>query len=145
VGGEPNIDVEWVGREKWDQFDPAWDRETVGVCYIRREDPVDPQAITKVEWILNEAFAPYEQVIAEKRLSETTARTFKEGYEYPVLFGLFRQQLARETAEAVAEDEQDRASAIPEDYFRGEQARMARAVLMAMEPDIAAAGYAEAA
>jgi hypothetical protein len=145
VGGEPNIDVEWIGREKWEAFDPAWDRETVGVCYIRREDPVDPDAITKVEWILNEAFAPYEHVIAEKRLSETTARTFKEGYEYPVLFGLFRQQLAREVAEAAAEAEEDRASAIPEPYFRGEQARIARAVLMAMEPDLAAAVYAEAA
>jgi hypothetical protein len=98
-----------------------------------------------VEWILNEAFAPYEHVVAEKRLTEATARTFKEGYEYPVLFGLFRQQLARETTEAAAEDEKDRASAIPEDYFRGEQARMARAVLMAMEPELAAAGYAEAA
>ena len=145
VGGEPNIDVQWVGREKWEAFDPAWDRETVGVCYIRREDPVDPEAITKLEWILNEAFAPYEHVIAEKRLSETTARTFKEGYEYPVLFGLFRQQLAREVAEAAAEAEEDRASAIPEPYFRGEQARIARAVLMAMEPDLAAAVYAEAA
>src|SRR5439155_17942665 len=99
-------------------------------CYIRREDPVDPDAITKVEWILNEAFAPYEHVIAEKRLSEATARTFKEGYEYPVLFGLFRQQLAREVAEAAAEAEEDRASAIPEPYFRGEQARIGRAVLM---------------
>jgi hypothetical protein len=145
VGGEPNIDVEWVGREKWDHFDPPWNRETVGVCYVRREDPVDHRTITKVEWILNEAFAPYEHVVAEKRLSEITARTFKEGYEYPVLFGLFRQQLAREDTEAAAEDEQDRATAIPEDYFRGEQARMARAVLMAIEPELTATGYAEVA
>lgn len=145
VGGEPNIDVQWVGREKWDAFDPPWERETVGVCNIRREDPVDPRVITKVEWILNEAFASYEQVAAEKRLTEATAKAFKEGYEYPVLFGLFRQQLARERAEAAAEDQRETASAIPEDYFRGEQARMARAVLMAMEPDLAAVAYAEAA
>jgi hypothetical protein len=145
VGGEPNIDVEWVGREKWNQFDPPWDRETVGVCYVRREDPLDQRAITGVQWILDEAFVAYERVLAEKRLTEATARTFKEGYEYPVLFGLFRQQLAREVAEAAAEGESDRASAIPEPYFRGEQARMARAVLMAMEPDLSAAGYAEAA
>ena len=146
IGGEPNIDVRWIGREKWDEVPPPpWDRETVGVCYIRREDPNDQKAITKVEWILNEAFAPYEHVIAEKRLTEATARTFKEGYEYPVLFGLFRQQLAREAAEAAAEDEGDRANAIPDSYVRGEQARMARAVLMAMEPELAAAGYAEAA
>lgn len=145
AGGEPNIDVQWVGREKWEAFDPQWDNETVGVCSVRREDPADHRAITKVEWILNEAFAPYERVMAEKRLSEATARTFKEGYEYPVLFGLFRQQLAREAAEAAADDEGDRASAISDVYFRGEQARMARAVLMAMEPELAAAVYAEAA
>ena len=145
VGGEPNIDVEWVGREKWDHFDPPWNRETVGVCYVRREDPVDHRTITKVEWILNEAFAPYEHVVAEKRLSEITARTFKEGYEYPVLFGLFRQQLAREDTETAAEDEQDRGTTIPENYFRGEQTRMARAVLMAIEPELVATGYAEVA
>lgn len=145
VGGEPNIEVQWVGREKWEEFDPRWDRETVGVCNIRREDPTDQGAITRVEWILNEAFLGYERVVAEKRLSETTAKTFKEGYEYPVLFGLFRQQLARETAESAAEDEEGGGGSIPEDYFRGEQARMARAVLMAMEPELAAAGYADAA
>jgi hypothetical protein len=145
VGGEPNIDVRWVGREKWDAFDVPWSTETVGVCNIRREDPVDPSAITKVEWILNEAFAPYERVVSEKQLTEATARTFKEGYEYPVLLGLFRQQLARERAEDAAEDQSDNASAIPEDYFRGEQPRMARAVLMAMVPDLAAVAYAEAA
>lgn len=145
VGGEPNIDVQWVGREKWDAFDPAWDRETVGVCNIRREDPVDTRIITKVEWWLNEAFAPYERVVAEKRLTEVTAKAFKEGYEYPVLFGLFRQQLARERAENAAEDQRDNAGAIPEDYFRGEQARMARAVLMATEPNLAATAYADAA
>ncbi|HEY3866693.1 MAG TPA: hypothetical protein VGL54_11495 [Solirubrobacteraceae bacterium] len=143
-GGEPNIDVQWIGREKWDRFDPSWDAETVGVCNIFREDLTDQRAITKVEWILNEAFKPYERVTAEKRLTEATARTFKEGYEYPVLFGLFRQQLAREATEATADDEGDPASAIPERYSRGEQARMARAVLMALEPELAAAGYAEA-
>lgn len=143
AGGEPNIDVRWKGREGWAELE--WDEETVGTCVIRREDPDDLKAITKVEWILNEAFVPYERVTAEKQLTETTAKSFKEGYEYPVLFGLFRQQLAREAAETAAEEEDDRASAIPDPYFRGEQARMARAVLMAMEPELAVAGYAEAA
>ena len=45
----------------------------------------------------------------------------------------------------VADDEGDRANTIPDSYVRGEQARMARAVLMAMEPELTAAGYAEAA
>jgi hypothetical protein len=143
-GGEPNIDVRWVGREKWDQWDPAWDAETVGVCYIRREDPTNPDAITRVEWILNENFAPYEQVVSEKNLGEEGIRRFKEGYEYPVLFGLFKQQLAEEQKEREADDE-GRPFEIPDDYVRGEQARMARAVLMAMEPNITLAEVVEAA
>jgi hypothetical protein len=144
AGGEPDIDVSWVGRDKWSDFDPAWDRETVGVCNIHRDDENEPDTITKVDWILNEAFDSYEDVVAAKRMTENTAKTFKEGYEYPVLFGLFRQQLAREEAEKAAEGDGDRASALTEEYVRGEQARMARAVLMAMEPELAAAGYAEA-
>ncbi len=47
VGGEPNIDVEWIGRGKWDRVDPPCDREAVGVCHIRREDTVGPRVITK--------------------------------------------------------------------------------------------------
>jgi hypothetical protein len=51
------------------------------------------------------------------------------------LFGLFRQRLAEEAKEREA-DEQGVPIEIPDDYVRGEQARMARAVLMAMEPQV---------
>jgi hypothetical protein len=142
-GGEPNIDVQWVGRDKWDQIDPPWNSETVGICYIRREDPKKPDAITRVEWVLNDNFAPYEQVVAEKDLGEEGVKRFREGYEYPVLFGLFKQQLAEEQKEREADDE-GRPIEIPDDYVRGEQARMARAVLMAMEPDIRLSELVEA-
>jgi hypothetical protein len=145
AGGEPNVDVQWVGRDQWSSFEPHWSKESVGMCAVRREDPAKPDAITKVEWILNEAFGPYERVMEQKRLSEATAPTFKEGYELPILLSLFRQQLAREATEAAAEERDGPTGGIPDGYFRDEQARMARAVLMAMEPGLAADAYADAA
>jgi hypothetical protein len=135
-GGEPNIDVRWVGRNTWEAFDPPWNEEMVGDCIIYRgDDPDDKTAITKVEWILNEGFGPYERVISEKRLGELALKSFKEGYEYPVLYGLFKQRLAEEAKEREA-DEEGRGIEVPDDYVRGEKARLARAVLMAKEPDI---------
>jgi hypothetical protein len=134
-GAEPDIDVSWVGRDKWDIFDPPWNGETVGDCYINHDDALDKNAITKVEWVLNEAFGPYETIVENKKLGEAAMKTFREGYEYPVLFALFRQRLAEEQKEKEA-DEEGRLIDIPDDYVRGERARMARAVLMAMEPDI---------
>lgn len=143
-GGGPNIEISWVGRDKWDGFEPPWNAETVGTCVIRRDDPAQPQTITKVEWILNENFAAYEQVVAEKSLGEDALKRFKEGYEFPVSFGLFKQTLAEEQKEQEA-DEEGAQIEIPDDYVRGERARMARAVLMAMEPDVTLAEIADAA
>jgi hypothetical protein len=134
-GGEPNVEINWVGRDKWDSFEPPWDSEAVGECLIHREDPHDKSAITKVEWTLNEAFAAYERVIAEKKLGEAAVRTFRENYEYPVAFGLFKQRLAEEAKEREA-DEEGRQYEVPDDYVKGEKARLARAVLMSMEPEI---------
>lgn len=141
-GGEPNIDVQWVGRNAWQAFDPPWDEEMVGECVIYRDDPNDRTAITKVEWTLNEAFAPYEKVTSEARLSEAAMKTFKEGFEYPVCFGLFKQRLAEESKEREA-DEEGRPIEVPDDYVRGEKARLARAVLMAKDPDVDLAERAE--
>lgn len=134
-GGDPNIDVRWVSRSAWLGFDPPWDEEMVGICDIYRDDSTDRTAITKVEWILNEGFSPYETVVEEKKLGETAMKTFKEGYEYPVCFGLFKQRLAEESKEREA-DEEGRSIEVPDDYVRGEKARLARAVLMAKDPDI---------
>jgi hypothetical protein len=141
-GGEPNIEVQWVGRDKWDTFEPVWNADMVGDCLIYRDDPNNKTAITKVEWVLNEAFASYEKVVEEKKLGEAALKTFREGYEYPVLFGLFKQRLAEEAKEREA-DEEGRNFDIPDDYVRGERARLARAVLMAMEPEIHLAAVAE--
>jgi hypothetical protein len=135
TGGEPNIDVRWIGREKWEEMDPAWLEETVGMCHVIRDDPADQTAITKVEWVLNKHFGPYDRVVTEKQLGEIALKTFQEGYEYPVLFGLFKQRLAEEKKEREA-DEQGNSFDVPDDYVEGEKARLARAVLMAMEPGI---------
>ncbi len=134
-GGEPDIDVSWVRRDVWDEFAPPWTEESVGICQPHRDDPADPAAITRVEWVLNENFAPYESVIDQKRFSETSLKNFREGYEYPVLFGLFHQRLAEEEKEQQA-DETGKPIEVPDDYVEGEKARLARAVLMAKEPEI---------
>jgi len=142
TGGAPDVEVKWVRRDAWDQFAPPWDAETVGDCLIYRDDENDPAAITRVEWVLNECFAPYEYVIEHKKLGEVALRTFREGYEYPVCFGLFRQRLAEEAKEKEA-DEEGRQIEIPDDYVRGERARLARAILMAKEPDLRLAQLSE--
>jgi hypothetical protein len=134
-GGEPDIDVNWLKRDSWTDFEPAWDEYTVGKCQVHREDPLQPVAITKVEWYMNEDFAPYRDVIEQKDLDDLGLQRFREAFEYPVLFGLFKQALAEEEKEQEA-DEEGRQIEIPDDYVRGEQSRMARAVLMAMEPEI---------
>ena len=100
LGGQPDIRVLWVSREKWDQFEPPWDAETVGNCDIYRNDPAAPKAINKVEFVLNEAFLPFERVIAQKRIGEQQMKSFRDGYAYPVLFALFRQRLAEERRRA---------------------------------------------
>lgn len=142
-GGQPNVEISWVGREKWEMFDPVWDAETVGHCIIYREDLQDKSAITKVEWVLDKAFGPYEKVVEEKKLGEAALKTFQERYEYPVALGLFRQGLAEEEKEREA-DEDGRKYVIPDDYVKAEKARLARAVLMAMEPEVSLAEVAAA-
>ncbi|MBA2273773.1 MAG: hypothetical protein H0W21_07730 [Actinobacteria bacterium] len=82
-------------------------------------------------------------MITEKRLGEQALRTFKEGYEYPLLYGLFKQTLAEEVREREA-DEEGRRIEVPDDYVKGEKARLAVGVLMAKEPDVSLAEAAEA-
>lgn len=141
TGGQPNIDIRWVGREKWEEL--AWDGETVGDCYIYREDPADRSAITKVEWVLNNGFGPYEKVVEEKKLGEDAMRSLRERYEYAVALGLFKQRLA-ELAKETEADEEGKTIDIPDDYVKGERARLGRAVLMAMEPEVSLAEVAVA-
>lgn len=140
VGGDFNIEINWLGREKWDEM--TWDAETVGECQIHREDPNDKNAITSVVWFLNKAFTPYEKVVEAKDLTEKTMKSFQENYEYPVCFGLFKQALAEADRER-SPDEDGKPVEIPDDYVKGEQARLARAVLMAMEPDMQIVGASE--
>jgi hypothetical protein len=143
-GGQPDIDISWIDRAKWDSMTPDWDDETVGVCEVTHGDVDNPEAITKVEWILNADFVAYARVSAKRKGGEMAITTFREGYEYPIAFGLFRQRLA-ETAKEKEADESGRQIEIPDEYVRGEQARLARAVLMAMEPDIAIGELSEGA
>ena len=132
-GGGPNIDISWVGRDKWERL--GYTQHSVGNCIVSREDPHDRDTITKVEWVFNEAFVTYERAAAEKRTSEASLKSLRERYEMPVALGLFRQRLSEEAKERDADEEGQRYN-IPDDYVEAEKERLANAVLMAIEPDL---------
>ena len=131
-GGAPNIEVAWVPRDGWDLFTPPWNAENVGMCFVGRDDGLEGQ-ITKVEWWLNEAFDSYEAVVERGKLTERKLETFQEGYQMPVCIGLFRQKLAEE---AFAAGNGEEGMQIPDEYLKGEQSRLARAVLLTMQTEL---------
>lgn len=137
-GGDLDIKVEWVGRDAWERLE--WDASDVGTCLIRR-DTEDTTTIIAVEWILNEAFQPFEAVAEDRRTqSEAAFKHFRENYEFPVLFGLFRQQLAAD--EQADAEEHDGQGDLSRTYLKGERFRLAQAVLMAMDPTLTAVAAA---
>ena len=131
-GGTPNIEVEWVSRDGWDMFTPPWNSESVGMCFVER-DSAEGGQIMKVEWWLNEAFDSYEAVVERGKLTERKLETFQEGYQIPVCIGLFRQKLAEE---AFAAGNGEEGLQIPDGYLKGEQNRLASAVLLTMETEL---------
>lgn len=139
-GGEPDVDIRWVGRDAWSSFEPPWDDGVAGEVDVTR-DPDNPEVVTRVQWIFNEAFGPYERVLSAKKVGETYTQKFREAYEYPVCWGMFRQQMAQDELEARA-DEEGTAEGVEPEYSQAERSRLAEAVLMAMEPGLAAAAQA---
>lgn len=138
TGGQPDVEILWHDRAKWENFQPTWDEETAGQCIVKRAED-DPTTITRVEWHLNKAFMPYEKVIVGKNLGEAGTKAFQEAYEYPVCWAMFRQALAEYEREKQKGEEDGGHVEIPDDYVKAELSRVARAVLMAKEPDLAAA------
>lgn len=132
-GADVDVDIRWIGRDKWMDQTPVWDEVTVGVCHIYRRDLKDPKAITRVDWLLNEAFKPYESVIETKKLGEAALKRFQEGYQVPVSWALFNQQLAEAQ---IGNGEEENRGTLPADYLKAERARVAQAVLIAMEPEV---------
>lgn len=134
-GGEPEISIAWVKKEG--MASRGWDDGDVGECHIIR-DPEDRSIITKVEWFLSEGYGPLAVVGDDRRTrSEAAFNAFRESYQYPVAFALFRQQLAAdERPYGPGDDEAAQA------YYRGERARLAQAVLMSMEPELTAVAAA---
>jgi hypothetical protein len=138
TGAQPDVEILWHERAKWNDFQPTWDAETVGKCVVKRAED-DPTTIVRVEWHLNKAFEPYEKVIAAKNLGEAGTKAFQEAYEYPVCWAMFRQELAEYEREKQKSEEEGEHVEIPDDYVKGELARVAQAVLMAKEPDLVTA------
>ena len=141
-GGEPDVEVVWIDRTGWDKQDPSWDEDTAGRCVISRH-PEKPDTISRVLWQLNRAFGPFEQALATRKLSEGAAKAFDEAYAYPLCWGMFQQSLAEDEKERQG-DEHGEPVNIPDDYVKGEIARLARAVLLSKEPELAVAQSAMA-
>jgi hypothetical protein len=133
-GGEPDVEVVWIDRAAWEKQDPAWDEDTAGRCVISRH-PEKPDTISRVLWQLNRAFGPFEQALAARKLSEAAAKAFDEAYAYPLCWGMFQQSLAADEKERQG-DEHGEPVNIPDDYIKGEIARLARAVLLSKEPEL---------
>jgi hypothetical protein len=136
-GGEPDVEINWVSREAWANFEPPWDTQVAGECNVTR-DTADPTRVIRVDWTLNEAFVPYAAVVNAKALGAESLKVFQESYELPVCWGFFSQAVAEWERERAA-DSDGNAVEVPDDYARGERSRLARAVLIAKEPDIVAA------
>lgn len=141
-GGEPDVEVVWVDRASWGKQDPPWDEETAGRCIISRH-PEKADTIVRVLWQLNRAFGALEQALAVRKLSEAAAKAFDEAYAYPLCWGMFQQSLAEDERERQG-DEHGEPVNIPDDYVKGEIARLARAVLLSKEPELAVAQSAMA-
>jgi hypothetical protein len=135
-GGDVQIDIAWIGRERWADQVPEWDEQTVGTCTISRKDPSSPDTITGATWLLNEAFRPYEKLLETKRLGEKALPAFREGYQVPLCWGLFNQSLAEESAQEMLEEDGAKVK-LRETYGKGERARIGQAILLAMEPTLA--------
>lgn len=149
-GGEPDIDIQWIGRDRWQTLE-NWDELMVGDANVKR-DPQDRTRVTSVEFLLNEAFGPFESVGLMKKLTEVGMNAFRDAYTLPVCWALFQQTLfidgLAKPPEAAARDTSDEklfaSAASPEEsYLKSEKERLARAVLMAMEPELSLLRAAE--
>jgi hypothetical protein len=142
-GGGPDIDFTWIGRAGWSDQDPVWDDQTAGICVVSRGS-VDGRndVVTRAEFRLNENFGPLEAVERRKQVQEAALERFRDTYATPLCWALFEQELAEWAKEHEA-DEQGESVEIDDSYVRGEHTRVASAILMAMEPDIAASIEAE--
>lgn len=134
AGGDPDVNITWHERAEWAKFDPPWDQDTAGNCVVTR-DPANEDLITRVDWQLNRNFEAYEATVLKRKLEQAELQAFQERYEFPVCWGFFRQSQAEFSKEREA-DEEGKTSDVPDDYVRGERARLARAVLLALEPEL---------
>jgi hypothetical protein len=132
TGGAPNIEINWIPREAWKDQSPPWQEQIAGECIVDRQG----DDIAKVEWKLNEAFKAYEDVVNAKKLGEDALGRFNDGYAIPICWALFMQSLAEWEFERRA-DENGETVEVPDEYVQEEKARIARAVLIALDPDLA--------
>jgi hypothetical protein len=140
-GGGPLIDIEWIDHAGWSEQDPPWSGQTVGECLLERDSSA-LELIARAEFRLNKAFEPFESVMTAKRLSANLVEQFQDAYAFPLCWAMFTETVDRERRERQA-DEGGEPVNIPAEYVDAERQRMARTVLLAMEPELAAAVEAD--
>jgi hypothetical protein len=146
-GGQPDVDVTWVGRDRWDELG-QWDERTVGAANVTR-DAANRSKVVKVDFVLNEAFFALESAVAAKKLGEVALPNFRNAYAYPVCWALFEEDMYRDAgAGPLAMDSSgpeggEAASVVTEEYQKAGRERLGRAVLMALEPELDLAALSE--
>ena len=136
-GGQPDVKIQWISKETWGRQEPPWDAETIGVCDLKRDDD-DPKIITEADWVLNSDFDPWKTLVERKKPDEQKEARLRENYEFPICWALFAQEYADLQASGEDADAGPQRVEDPTSRKRREGARIGRAVLMAMEPELAA-------
>jgi hypothetical protein len=143
TGGGPDISIKWIGRAGWEDQTPVWDEDTAGTCdVIREEVNGEKDVVVRAEWVLNEDFSAWESVKEAKRNAGAKVDSLTDAYMYPLCWGLFEQAMAEWKREREA-DENGENIEVDDVYVIGERTRLARAILMAMAPEVALAGDEE--
>lgn len=121
-GTEPETGprVEWVSRDDWEDHAGRLDARAVG--YVTEDEE------ETIIWV-NRHLDLLEKALAPRSLTPEAIETRATRYQYPIACALWLQEQAAKTADP-------RPS---EAYQRDEQRRMAEAVLVAIDPDVAVA------
>ena len=122
-GTEPETGprVEWVNRDQWDEHEGNLDAHTAG--YVTEDDE------ETIIWV-NRGLDVLDSALAGRNLTAEQIETRATRYQYPVACALWLQHDALKKANPRPDEK----------YLKAEMERLAEAVLVAIDPDVEAAG-----
>ena len=118
---ETGPEIRWVTKDQWDTpvAGETFTAKKVGI--VSADDEV-------TVLFINRDFGPFAKSLEKRGLSEDAIRTRRDRYLYPVACGLWLQHHENQTI-----DEESRPT---DEYLEGEMARLAEAVIVAIDPDV---------